>query len=77
MDKISNVAPSFTEEDYSSYLTSIIKDMCFKDFDSSKLDISKGKLYWNVYIDATILSFGGNMVDWIAMAIHFALRTTR
>lgn len=77
MDKISNAVPSFTEEEYSFYLTNVIKDMCFRDFDSSKLDISKGRLYWNVYIDTTILSFGGNMVDWVAIAIHSALRTTR
>ncbi|KAH8583097.1 exoribonuclease PH [Cryptosporidium sp. chipmunk genotype I] len=77
MDKISNVAPSFTEEDYSLYVTSIIRDMCFKNFDLSKLTISENKLYWNIYIDATILSFGGNMVDWVMIAIHTALRTTR
>ncbi|TRY49823.1 Exoribonuclease domain containing protein [Cryptosporidium tyzzeri] len=77
MDKISNVAPSFTEEDYSFYITSIVKDMCFKNFDLSKLSILENKLYWNIYIDATILSFGGNMVDWVTIAIHTALRTTR
>lgn len=77
MDKISNVAPSFTEEDYSFYITNIVKDMCFKNFDLSKLTILENKLYWNIYIDATILSFGGNMVDWVTIAIHTALRTTR
>ncbi|KAK9170712.1 3' exoribonuclease family, domain 1 family protein [Cryptosporidium meleagridis] len=77
MDKISNVASSFTEEDYSFYITCIVKDMCFKNFDLSKLTILENKLYWNIYIDATILSFGGNMVDWVTIAIHTALRTTR
>ncbi|KAJ1611860.1 hypothetical protein OIY81_1528 [Cryptosporidium canis] len=77
MDKISNAAPSFADEDYSLYLTNIVKDMCFKHFDLSSLTILEDKLYWNIYIDATILSFGGNMVDWMAIAIQAALRTTR
>ncbi|KAH7650126.1 hypothetical protein FG379_003206 [Cryptosporidium bovis] len=75
-DKILQVFPSFMEDDYSLYLTNIIKDMCFTEFDYSKLTIYEDKLFWNIYIDVTVLSFGGNLLDWIVIGIHVALRNT-
>ncbi|KAF7456793.1 exosome complex component RRP42 [Cryptosporidium felis] len=76
-EKISNIAPSFTDEDYSLYLTNTIKEMCFSNFDNSKLNVREKQLFWNIYIDTTILSFGGNIIDWVSIAISAALRSTR
>ncbi|KAH8738520.1 hypothetical protein FG386_001902 [Cryptosporidium ryanae] len=75
-DKIAQVFPSFVEDDYSLYLTNIIKDMCFSEFDYSKLIIYEDQLFWNIYIDVSVISFGGNLIDWIVIGIHAALRNT-
>ncbi|EEA05421.1 3' exoribonuclease family protein, putative [Cryptosporidium muris RN66] len=65
------------DEDYTLDLSNTIKDLCFNNFDLSKLCILSNYLCWNIFIDIMIISNGGNILDWLVFSIHCALRNSR